>query len=353
MLQADAPPSGSPGIASPIASSAASVAALARATAQASSAAQSAGSATTVPTAAPAATLAPLLALPPRDVSAPVSSAYQSSGYSEVDNVPFTGPVDCGGYFCRVELDIYVPAGTGPFPTVVLVRGGPGGPDGRGYLDPFAGDLANQGILVYNADFRDIAGQGGGYPNGFEDVACAIRYARADASQFGGNASPITLVGHSLGGWVGSVVALDQKEFGGFCLAGGSGRPDAFVGLAGNYQISAGYNASDLYTFFGGSLSGLPAAYGAGNPFNYATGSSIPVRLVAGTGDGTVDPAQSVALNAFLVQQGWNVTLTMIPDGTHMSILGEQSTYDAIFSAIAAASSIDHSIDPVEAQSGR
>lgn len=268
--------------------------------------------------------------------------AYQPLGYKVVAGIPFTGPVDCGDSLCQQGLDIYVPAGPGPFVTVVLV-----GPSGRGYLSGLAEDLANRGILVYNADFRDVGTLGGGYPAGFQDVACAVRFARASASQYGGLSGTVALLGHSLGAWVGSVVALDPVEFQGGCLAGGSGRPDAFVGFAGNYQIDSGLNAGDLSDFFGGSPSEMASAYAAANPFNYATGTAIPVQLVAGTADESVDPDQSQALETFLTARGWSSTLTMIPGDGHMSILEEPSTRQAVFKAIAAAYSARHAIDPL------
>ena len=256
-----------------------------------------------------------------------------------VSNLPFTKSVDCGGSSCQVLLDAYVPAGSGPFPIAVLIRGGPSGFGGRAYLDPFASELARAGILVFNADYRDTASQGGGYPTAFEDVACAIRFARAEAGTYRGDSGPVTLVGHSLGGWVGSVVALDSTEFQGGCLANGFGRPDAFVGLAGNYQIESGKNASDLSIFFGGSAADTAAARASSNPFSYATGTSIPVWLIAGTADTTVDPAASVALNAFLKGRGWNVTLQLVPGASHGSIIGsdDSQSVQAVLSAVAAA----------------
>ncbi|HEX7490258.1 MAG TPA: alpha/beta hydrolase [Candidatus Limnocylindrales bacterium] len=283
------------------------------------------------------------VATPPEIANANLPALnYQSLGHKVVAGVPFTTPVDCGDHLCQLGLDVYVPGGSGPFVTVVLV-----GPSGRGYLSGLAGDLANRGILVYNADFRDVGALSGGYPAGFQDVACAVRFARASASQYGGQSGSVALLGHSLGAWVGSVVALDSSEFEGGCLAGGSGRPDAFVGFAGNYQIDSGLNAGDLRNFFGGSPSDLADAYVAANPFNYATSGKIPVRLVAGTDDGSVDPNQSRALEAFLVKQGWDATLTMVPGGGHTSILHDASTRQAIFSAIEAAYSARDAVDPL------
>ncbi len=238
-----------------------------------------------------------------------------------ISDVTFVRPQGCAAADCSVLLDIYVPRGSGPFPTVVLVRGGPTGAGGRGYLDAFARELADSGLIVFNADMRDTASKGGGYPQAFDDVACAVRFARTWSFAYGGDGSSVTLVGHSLGGFVGSVVALDGTQFGGDCLAGGSGRPDAFVGLSGNYDLSDPKVAGDLAVFFGGSPEDTAEARSASNPFNYANGPSIPVDLVAGTDDQTVNPAAAVALNAFLSERQWNVTLTLIPGATHNSII--------------------------------
>ena len=293
--------------------------------------------------------------LPPFDPAVAAQTTYRQPGFATVLNLPFTSPVGCGPVSCQLMLDAYVPVGPGPFPTVVLLRGGPSGFGGRAYLNSFAAELATRGVLVFNADYRDIAGRGGGYPTAFEDVACAVRFARSAASGYHGQSGLVTLVGHSLGGWVGSVVALDDQEFGGGCLAGGSGRPDAFVGLAGNYQIAGGGNDSDLFKFFGGGPADTAAARSASDPFGYAGGEPIPVRLVAGTADTTVDPVASSALDAFLVSRGWNVGLTMVPGGSHMSILRLDcaATWSGIFSAISAAASGAGAIDPQKARTGR
>ncbi|MFI5259369.1 MAG: alpha/beta hydrolase family protein [Candidatus Limnocylindrales bacterium] len=238
-----------------------------------------------------------------------------------ITDVTFVRPEGCSAAACSVLLDIYVPRGSGPFPTVVLVRGGPTGAGGRGYLDPFASELAESGIIVFNADMRDMASKDGGYPEAFDDVACAVRFARTWSFAYGGDGSSVTLVGHSLGGFVGSVVALNSAQFTGDCLASGSGRPDAFVGLSGNYNLSDPKVANDLQVFFGGTPEETAEARSASNPFNYATGSPIPVDLVAGTDDQTVNPAAAVSLNAYLTERGWNVTLTLIPGATHNSII--------------------------------
>jgi acetyl esterase/lipase len=206
---------------------------------------------------------------------------------------------------------------------VVLLRGGPGGLGFRSYIRTFASELSAAGVLVFSTDMRDLASAGGGWPVAPRDVACAIRFARTQAGAYGGDGASVTLVGHSFGGYVGSIVALDAAEFTGGCLAGGSGRPNAFVGLAGNYLLGASEVAYDFRLFFGG----LPAdTADARDPFNYATKAPIPVRLVAGTADRTVNPAASRSLEAFLEKQAWNTKLTMVGGASHSGIIGTSAS---------------------------
>jgi acetyl esterase/lipase len=258
-----------------------------------------------------------------------------------VKNVAFTTSVGCGSRMCQVRLDVYRPAGPGPFPEVVLVRGGPSGLGGRTGLYTFAREISAAGYVVFNADMRDKASIGGGYPAAFQDVACAIRYARANAAEFDGDAGSVTLVGHSLGGFVGSVVALDEDELGANCVVGGSGRPDAFVGLAGNYDLAAPEVTRDLGVFFGGTPKKTTAARTSSDPFGYANGAPIPIRLVAGTADGTVNPSASRAMLAFLSGRDWDVDLDLVPGAAHTSLIryfdaGPRSL-KAISEAVAAA----------------
>jgi acetyl esterase/lipase len=73
---------------------------------------------------------------------------------------------------------------------------------------------------------------------GLEDVACAVRFARAKAPEYGGDPSRLLLVGHSAGGPFGAMITLAGDDFHGDCLVSeGSALPDAFVGLDGPYHI--------------------------------------------------------------------------------------------------------------------
>ena len=304
-----------------------SPAAAAAASADTNSAATSAPASSTTVT--PAATLLATAAL-----IAGIDVAYHSAPPTEHASLPYTVPLGCGTLgTCTLPVDVYVPSGPGPYATVVLLRGGPGGVGGRSYVEEWAYQLAADGLLVYSIDVRDLASEGGGYPQAMQDTACAIRYARATATNYNGDGSTVTLVGHSFGGYIGAIVALNSVEYTGGCLYGGSGRPDAFVGLAGCYDVAGGGNASDFTAFFGGDETATASVRAIATPYAYATGSAIPVQLAAGTADYTVDPIAAHDLYDFLRAKGWNVNLHMVVDANHMTVLDPSGGEAAVFQA--------------------
>ena len=67
------------------------------------------------------------------------------------------------------RADLWLPAGKGPFPVVVMVHGGCWQTDiaDRSLMDWIADDLARHGIAVWNIDYRGVDRPGGGYPGTF------------------------------------------------------------------------------------------------------------------------------------------------------------------------------------------
>jgi acetyl esterase/lipase len=97
---------------------------------------------------------------------------------------------------------LFLPAGTGPHPTVVLIHGGCwlaklSGPE---LMDYAAADLQRRGYAVWNIGYRRLGHEGGGYPGTFLDVAAALDLLRELAPENGLNVSRVLLAGHSAGG---------------------------------------------------------------------------------------------------------------------------------------------------------
>jgi acetyl esterase/lipase len=147
-----------------------------------------------------------------------------------------------------LEMDRYAPAGGGPWPTVVMLHGGDS--DG-GAMAGLAAAVAERGALVYVPTYLDSGWptlqqvrSGQSKPDrALGDIACAVRTARADAADNGGDPGRLVLVGFSRGGQIGAVVSLAGDHpavtgsSSGNCLGPpGSAVPQAFVGLDGPYD---------------------------------------------------------------------------------------------------------------------
>ena len=100
------------------------------------------------------------------------------------------------------KIDLWLPAGTGPFPAVLLIHGGCWTTSiaDRSLMDWVAGDLRETGYAVWNIDYRGVDRPGGGYPGTFQDVAAAADLLRASAAKYHLDLNHAVAVGHSAGG---------------------------------------------------------------------------------------------------------------------------------------------------------
>jgi len=224
------------------------------------------------------------------------------------------------------RLDVYAPAAPGSWPVVVFVHGYHACKEGH---EKLSRAIAQQGAVVYTIEWRirlpvvAVNEDGKGFREMHETVACAIRFARATAAQYGGNPDRVTLVGFSAGAWIGGYLALlgdgvDQvwQEFelerGGppqqvECLeSGSSAMVDAFVGIGGAYGLSESLREEDPELW---EVCSIDAHLGK-NP-------SLKVRLLHGEWDDTVEAEASVRFDADLTEMGYDSELTQF-EGGHM-----------------------------------
>lgn len=98
--------------------------------------------------------------------------------------------------------ELWLPAGEGPHPVVVLIHGGCWQADlpGTELMDYLAADLKARGYAVWNLEYRRIGHPGGGYPGTFLDVARGLDHLRAIAGERRLDLSRVVLIGHSAGG---------------------------------------------------------------------------------------------------------------------------------------------------------
>ena len=95
------------------------------------------------------------------------------------------------------RLDVYVPSGAGPFPTLVFFHGGAWIAGDKFAYERVCRSFAAAGFLTVNANYRLWPRHV--FPKPSQDVASAVRWAHDHAAEFGGDGSKIFLAGDSAG----------------------------------------------------------------------------------------------------------------------------------------------------------
>ena len=114
-------------------------------------------------------------------------------------------------------VDLWLPSGQGPHPTVLMVHGGCWQSEiaDRTIMNWIADDLRSRGIAVWNIDYRGVD-RGGGYPGTFVDAAAAADALRSHAGRYRLDLSRLVATGHSAGGhlalWLAARPRLPQAS---------------------------------------------------------------------------------------------------------------------------------------------
>jgi pectinesterase len=98
----------------------------------------------------------------------------------------------------ELRLDLYQPAGDGPFPAVLVVHGGGWDSGDRTMERPFAKRLAAAGFVTVPVSYR--LGPAGRFPAALHDLKSAVRWLRAHAAELSIDPDAIGAVGGSAGG---------------------------------------------------------------------------------------------------------------------------------------------------------
>jgi acetyl esterase/lipase len=171
-------------------------------------------------------------------------------------------------------LDVYVPrparAG-GTSPVVVQLHGCCGD---RTNLSQLAEAMAAAGATVFNVDWPGI-NDDSRYPDSYEAVACAVRFARARATAYGADPRRLALLGWSDGALVASVVALHGDSYSAqkCVLSDASPIPDLLVGVAGFYgwplPVPHTYATQRAVRFMGGTPQEAEQAWHDATPYSW------------------------------------------------------------------------------------
>ncbi len=205
---------------------------------------------------------------------------------------PYEVTTTIGSDESTTDIKVWAPDADGPWPVVVGFHGLGGAKED---WDVLAGELAAQGMVVFVPDWSTASAT--------QDLACAIGYARAHATEHGADpAQPLVVVGHSAGAEIALVTLNDPPAVS--CVepvggVGGKPNPDLVVSIAGC-----------IYVYEGVSNGFDATGYGS---------LDTPIVLIGGGRDETCPARQSEDAAAALRAAGHDARFVPIEGAGHFN----------------------------------
>lgn len=205
----------------------------------------------------------------------------------------------------RLEGDLYIPRGAGPFPAILSVHGGGWTRRDRGDMREISEHLAKKGFVVFNINYR-LAPENR-WPLPFYDVKEAVRFMRKNAPQFQIDSSRIAALGYSAGAHLVLMLAntTGLEKFEG---------PTKWKDIDSSIQVvAAGSAPTDLSYFgdnksthalFNGHYQEKPELYKEASPIHYIKKGGTPSFLYHGKNDWIVEEKHSLDYVSRLKENG-------------------------------------------------
>jgi acetyl esterase/lipase len=211
-----------------------------------------------------------------------------------------------------LSLDVYRPAASPrPAPVVVFFYGGSWRNGERGWYRFVGRALARAGIVAIIPDYRRAPDHP--FPTFMHDAATATAWARAHATDLGGDPAHLFLMGHSAGAQIAALLGTDARY-----LAARGMRPRQLAGIVG---LSGPYDFLPLTSPQIMQALGPPAGWPDTQPVNFVDGDEPPFLLLQGADDHVVDPGNATRLAARLRAQGEPVQVTLVPGVGHVAMV--------------------------------
>jgi acetyl esterase/lipase len=224
-----------------------------------------------------------------------------------------------------LHADVYMPAGAGPFPAVLLVHGGSWQRGDKRRMASIGERLAERGYVGVSIDYR-LAPEYR-FPAQLYDCQAALRWMRENAERLQLDPQRIAGFGYSAGGHLVGMLAtagdgdgLDENP----ALPGSSARLQAAV-LGGApialERLRANFAVERL---LGASAAERPDLYTRASPLTFVTPDDPPVFLYHGSADWIVDASQPLLLREALERAGVRSAYYEAPGGHIATFLQDE-----------------------------
>jgi acetyl esterase/lipase len=223
----------------------------------------------------------------------------------------------------RLKLDVYRPAGAKEAPVIVFFYGGSWQRGDKSIYRFLGASLARAGIVAVIPDYRVYPPVV--YHDFLRDSALAVRWAKDNATKFGGDPSKLFLAGHSAGAYNAISLITDRRW-----LDEAQLKPETeiagVIGIAGPYDFLP-LESENLKIIFGPEEL-RPKT----QPINYVDGNEPPMLLLRPANDSVVDPGNSTRLAKRIEEKGGKATVKTYDRIGHLSIVG---TFSPLLSFLA------------------
>ncbi|GIL41522.1 alpha/beta hydrolase [Roseiterribacter gracilis] len=229
-------------------------------------------------------------------------------------------------------VDLWLPDGPGPFPTVLMLHGGcwQAKVDTIGLTNYIADDLRKRGVAVWNIEYRSIDQAGGGYPGTFQDVAAAADALRTHAAQYKLRTDKVVATGHSAGAHLALWLAARGKIAASSPLAATDPlKLAAVVSIGGLPDLEAVQEAQGL----GCGPDAIPLLIGAAkrtNPYHDTSPAAllplgIPYWIVDGDKDTIAPVASGQSFYDKAIAKGDKATMKILDQTGHFDLIAPET----------------------------
>ena len=203
------------------------------------------------------------------------------------------------------KLDIYVPKGRKDVPVFFFVHGGAWRSGDRTRYAPLGNRFAREGLAVVIPSYRlSPANQ---HPAHIEDVAAAYAWTVRNIAGYGGDVSRIYIGGHSAGGHLVSLLALDPQYLKKYEIAQSTIR--SVITMSGVYDVQL------LVHIFGDNEQVRREA----SPMHHVKSQAPPFVVTYCQFDYPFLEPQAKAFHEALGKVGVSSELVYVPGETHIS----------------------------------
>ncbi|MGI8496045.1 MAG: alpha/beta fold hydrolase [Gemmatimonadaceae bacterium] len=224
------------------------------------------------------------------------------------------------------QLDVAWSGDGRSHPLVLFVHGGGWREGDKSSERPYLLYLAQQGYSVAAVNYRLASAPDNLFPAAIQDVRCALRWLRENATRYAIDPTRVVAAGESAGGHLVSLLAttpelssLDEAT----CPVKAQALSlSGVVSLYAPEDVRRGsdYNAfiePTISNFLGAEPEAVPATAALASPVAHVKAGNPPFLLVHGALDALVPLAQSSRMRDTLQRAGVPATLVVVPEGAH------------------------------------